>query len=233
MESGGDPGIPVQREAALLQEMTRTASGPRLRFWKNSPCLVVGRQVSRWQGFDLAAKEMAAVGWPIVQRSTGGTIVPHYHGTLNISCIYPIHGGTRSFSKAYQMLCDPLLSAFRCLGVEADIGSVPGAYCDGDFNIRVNGQKLAGTAQQWKGVASDARKHVVLVHACLNTQDSELGVDVVNRFLERCSQSTPPEFIQPEAHTDLSTALEASGCRYEQPRLMETLMESFKSYASE
>lgn len=232
---GGDPKALIDRDLKLLQEQTVNFSGPILRCWENSQCLVVGKQLSRWKGFAQAANTMASRGWPIVVRSSGGTIVPHYSGVLNLSYIYAINtnidGGKKSFTDAYHRLCTPLIAALTALGVNADTGSVKGAYCDGDFNIRINGKKLAGTAQQWKQAVANPNRHLILVHSSINTSKSAIGANAVNKFLSLCGQQNNHMLINAAAHTDLQKELfqtdDNADLRVDQNALIEQLVSAF------
>jgi len=54
-----------------------------LRFWKNSPCIVMGRFQD--ERFEINAKYLSERTIPIIKRMSGGGTVYHDLGTLNIS----------------------------------------------------------------------------------------------------------------------------------------------------
>ena len=53
-------------------------------------------------------------------------------------------------------------AAFAQLGIAAEATPVQGSFCDGDYNLAVEGRKIVGTAQRWRG-------RTCLIHALLLT----------------------------------------------------------------
>ena len=65
------------------------------------------------------------------------------------------------------------------------LGEIDGAFCDGRFNVNLDGRKMVGTAQRWR--QSRGGRPVGLVHgALLLDNDRESMVAAVNRFNEVC-----------------------------------------------
>jgi lipoate-protein ligase A len=85
---------------------------------------------------------------PLAIRGTGGTAVPQGPGTANIT-LFTRHDRAPGITEFYQQMCGALMSGFEAMGLKTTIGAKPGSFCDGDFNLLYNGQKLAGTAQRW------------------------------------------------------------------------------------
>ncbi len=229
----GDPVQRIERDNELLQQLSQSASGQRaiLRCWINSQCLVVGRQVTRWEGFEQAAQIMSQCGWPVIVRATGGTVVPHYAGVLNVSFIYSVTTENRSFASAYQALCRPLIAAFKAYGLEVDTGPVAGSYCDGEYNIRIKGRKLVGTAQRRKRPQHQpgAQHETILVHACINTAEAGEGVSAVQNFLSHLGDDRQAVRVKHEAHTDLQAELGAIDTRFELHCLLDHIVTCFSS----
>jgi hypothetical protein len=100
---------------------------------------------------------------PVAIRGTGGTAVPQGPGTINISVFsrHPRHPGIR---ETYAALCDALMTGFAAMGLETRIGARAGSFCDGDYNILVDGKKLVGTAQRWALAPSGES---VCLHHCV------------------------------------------------------------------
>ena len=98
-------------------------------------------------------------------RSSGGGLVPQGPGIWNLSLIWSV---SQAFDldiiEIYQAVCFKLTAAFKDLGIYVSTGHTPGSFCDGKFNLSVNGQKLVGTAQSWKKINGTK---VVLAHAVL------------------------------------------------------------------
>jgi len=108
---------------------------------------------------------------------------------LNIALACALPDGDevgRRIDIAYERLLEPLALWLAENGLKAGVGAVPGAFCDGRFNLTLEGRKLAGTAQRWRR-SRDGRP-VVLAHAALLIEDwREPMADVVNRFYHACA----------------------------------------------
>ena len=152
--------------------------------------LVMPRRLSRLPGFMAADISCAALGWPIALRDTGGEPVPQSSAVLNVALAYivPLKEDEQSrIEAAYLRLCEPICQWLRGMGLLPGLGEVPGAFCDGRFNVTLGRRKLVGTAQRWRRRAADNRL-VVLVHGAILFEDQRAAmVDVVNRFYQRCA----------------------------------------------
>ena len=151
--------------------------------------LVMPRRLSRLPGFEHASIELAASGWPILLRETGGEPVPQSASTVNIALVYapPCSEGDHGrIETAYRRLCEPVCDLLTALGGEASLGEIEGAFCDGRFNVNLNGRKLVGTAQRWRQ-SKGGQRPVGLVHgALLLDNERESMVAAVNRFNQLC-----------------------------------------------
>ncbi len=71
-------------------------------------------------------------------------------------------------------------------GLRAGVGAVPGAFCDGRYNLTLERRKLAGTAQRWRR-SRDGRPAVLAHGAVLMDDWREPMADIVNRFYHACA----------------------------------------------
>ena len=159
----------MARDAALL-EAARAEGTATARVWENARCLVVARADRRLPRFAEASAALAGEGWPVVVRESGGTAVPHGPGILSLSLAFrPPAGAPCTLESTYDALCAPLEDALAALGLACSRGEVPGAFCDGRYDLAVLGRKLAGTAQRWRaGPGGPApERGAVLAHAVL------------------------------------------------------------------
>jgi octanoyl-[GcvH]:protein N-octanoyltransferase len=139
----------IDDDDALLEKVVALPSGSScLRIWENRNCLVTTRPVAKRKEFAEAAKLSEQSGWPVHIRSSGGSTVIHRPGIMNISLA--VAAGTRRVqpNASYADLTALLQAAFRKLYVEAFVGPIAGAYCDGSYNLCLNGKKIAGTASR-------------------------------------------------------------------------------------
>ena len=182
-------GEGVARDA-MLGRSVAIGAAPTYRLWQNEPALIVSRQDMRLPNFAVATEWMNKAGWPVVMRDTGGTAVPVGPGVLNISLVLPrslvVSMPGYAMDAVYRLLCDPVQRALESFDVPTVFGSVPGAFCDGRFNLVAERKKIAGTAQVWRAnVALNGtnREGYVLAHAALLVDvDPQEVTELVNRF---------------------------------------------------
>ncbi|WP_049882682.1 lipoate--protein ligase family protein, partial [Pseudomonas aeruginosa] len=136
-------------------------------------------------------------------RDPGGEPVPQSPGVLNIALSYALGPGDNEQTRietAYLRLCQPICDWLRERGLDAGVGAVAGSFCDGRYNVTLDGRKLAGTAQRWR--RNGAGRPVVLAHAALLVgAEREEMVEVVNTFTRRCASA--PD-CQADSHLGLS-----------------------------
>ncbi len=194
----------LQAEQDLLAAVCTSRQRHGLVFWQPTDhALVVPRRLSRLEHFEAACGELAASGWPVLLRETGGEPVPQSPATVNVALVYAAprsEGDQNRLEIAYRRLCDPLCAVLDAYGGESSLGEVEGAFCDGRFNVNLDGRKWVGTAQRWRQGLSGTRP-VVLVHgAMLMDNERESMVGAVNRFNQRCGI---PQVCRAESHIAL------------------------------
>ncbi|CAM3377997.1 lipoate--protein ligase [Pseudomonas floridensis] len=180
----------LQAEQDLLAAVSAGEADHGLLFWRpNDRALVMPRRMSRLPGFVEASETLADNGWPILLRETGGEPVPQSQATVNIALVYaqPATDVDRDrIETAYRRLCQPILDVLIELGGQASLGEIDGAFCDGRFNVNLEGRKMVGTAQRWRQSQGGSRP-VVLAHAALLLEDERVPmVAAVNRFNALC-----------------------------------------------
>lgn len=180
----------LQAEQDLLATVCAGDQEFGLLFWQPSDrALVMPRRLSRLPGFEAACQASAENGWPVLLRETGGEPVPQSAATINIALVYApprSEGDHGRIETAYRRLCDPICTLLTELGGNASLGEVEGAFCDGRFNVNLDGRKMVGTAQRWRQ-SKGGQRPVGLVHGALLLDDErESMVQAVNRFNEVC-----------------------------------------------
>jgi len=151
--------------------------------------LVMRRRLNRLPQFAHACEVSAAAGWPVLLRETGGEPVPQSAATINIALVYApprSEGDLNRIETGYRRLCDPICQLLDELGGTSSVGEIDGAFCDGRFNVNLDGRKMVGTAQRWRQ-SQGGQRPVGLVHgAMLMDDERESMVAAVNRFNEAC-----------------------------------------------
>lgn len=182
-----DPLAGLQRDSALLKEVAAGKRGATARIWENPQSLVVTRRETRFPTFKEAQTRLGEEGWPVLVRESGGTAVPHEAGIVHFSLMF-LQEKLFQFSMdaVYEALCEPLRMALTSLGLESGYGEVKGSYCDGKYNLVVDGLKITGTAQRiigaQKSEAGEPRSAVLAQSMLMVESDPVAGTDVVNRF---------------------------------------------------
>lgn len=149
----------IERERHLL-----ASAKPAILLWQaQQESIVVPENWLRIAAVQDTGAELDAAGWPVLARSSGGGAVPQGPATLNLAVVAPIASSFR-IEDGYELICGMLAEALTRFEIDAVTGAVEGAFCDGSWNVTVDGRKLAGTAQRWS-MRSGAR--TALMHAAL------------------------------------------------------------------
>lgn len=136
-----------------------------IRLWRNQPSLVLSRRDARHASFEAVKEHFIQKNIPLYVRTSGGTVVPHGPGVLNISLIFTDNHKKMTLEHSYLLLCDLVRRALAGMGIMAEIRDVPGAFCDGRYNLSIKGKKVGGTAQRIKKHREGHKNF--LSHMCL------------------------------------------------------------------
>lgn len=157
--------------------------------WQSTKGLCVTRKEHRLPHFDKAREVMTAQGHELATRRSGGTVVAQGDGILNITSL-ALHYGPRNIGSSYMAFCQDMQARLCEVGFETDIGPVSGSYCDGDYNLILDGKKLAGTSQRW--VKGPDKAFIILNHAViLVTENGYDATKRVNDFHEIADNRRP------------------------------------------
>ena len=176
-----------RRERELLAGASSLLPGiAQVLIWRTEKAIIVPRGMPARDGFAEAALAMAARGFPVYERDTGGDLTPQSPGMVNLSMVFRLDGANPNIEAAYRRLVQPLIGFLvERYGLEADVCAVPGAFCDGAYNIAYQGKKLAGTAQRWRLIGGEgpSRKAAVLGHIALMADiDLVPAIEALNEF---------------------------------------------------
>jgi len=162
------PQKALEFETAITERFKNPDVTQVLEFWTTDQSLVAPTSLKSAPDFSRACKTLERAGWPVVERKSGGGITPQGPGVLNIALAYaPDPVETPTIQGVYQMFCSPLINLVKSFGEDANTASVPGSFCDGDYNVVVNERKLMGTAQRWVRVRALEPRQVIFVHALI------------------------------------------------------------------
>lgn len=183
-------GDALERERMLLAAAARGEGVRQFSVWRTHQALIVPRGMPARAHFEMAADAARRAGWPVFERDTGGDLTPQGPGMVNLSLVFRMEGAERKIAAAYRALIAPVIAFLdKEFGLTAEAAAVPGAFCDGAYNIAISNRKLAGTAQRWRLLNGDGETKpvAVLAHiALMSTFDLAPAIDVINGFYVNC-----------------------------------------------
>lgn len=145
-------------DEAILRSRMQNKTPNTVRFYRWNPSAV---SIGRFQDVqsEVNVENCEKYGVDVVRRITGGGTV--YHDSRD-EITYSVVVGredleAENVTAAYNKICNGLTNALEILGVKADFNQGDPKNCP---NIAVNGRKISGSAQSFKG-------GVVLQHGTL------------------------------------------------------------------
>ncbi|MGH1419929.1 MAG: lipoyl protein ligase domain-containing protein [Hyphomicrobiaceae bacterium] len=192
----GIPHLPFAqaqaREKQLLAQVANAGQGWESEVWSTDQALIVPFSATHEADFENACQRMGEAGWPVLVRHTGGDVTPQSPNMVNVSFAFCLpRSDDLSIRETYLSFCQPILDFLKAdLRINAYLASVDGAFCDGAYNVVVNGCKLAGTAQRWRLTKTPEGKPAVAVlgHAAILWDvDIAVSIAATNEFYKRSS----------------------------------------------
>lgn len=171
----------LAQEQRWLRDCAHSGQGSA-HLWQAPRCLIVTRKDVRLPHYQAACTQLAREGWPVYVRDSGGTAVPHGAGVLNLSLLLP--RTTTDLGHYYRRLGAPLLALLGEYGIEGNYDFVPGSFCDGQYNLVIEGRKVTGTAQRWLAPGQDHQGAVLAQAMLLVGGDVDEGTRMASRFYE-------------------------------------------------
>ncbi len=190
----------LDKEALLLKDMQAGLLDQCLHMYQCSGQTLVLPSGKKWQDSVDVKHALSNIGWQLLQRRSGGAPVPQTSGLINLSHLYHWqHDEPYSVKLAYQHFCEVLTIFFRNFGLDAQAHATPFSYCDGDYNLNINGQKIVGTAQ--RVVNRKGGGKIVMAQACILIDgDVDTLVEPVNLINKLHNMN---EHVRGDAHTCL------------------------------
>lgn len=194
--------VPGVAEGLALEARAFGDTDPQVRLWMpRAPALVCPAAFRRRAGFDVAARRLAAQGWPLHLRPTGGGAVPQGPGVLNLALAYTA-SSKFGIEAGYRLITEVIRAALGRFGAHLATGATPDSFCDGTWNLSLAGRKLVGTAQRIRPAGGGRRR--VLAHALILVEgDLAPGVAAVNQFHAELGLPS----VTGHAHTTLAKVL--------------------------
>jgi octanoyl-[GcvH]:protein N-octanoyltransferase len=134
---------------AILQRVAEGELPATMRVHRPGRVLAFGRQDRAAAGFADAVRAARERNFQPVVRLAGGRAAIYHEGTLAFSLAVPeAYPPLRTHARFAEM-AELVAESLRGLGVDAEVGEVPGEYCPGEFSVNAGGRvKLAGLGQR-------------------------------------------------------------------------------------
>ncbi|MGO4297182.1 lipoate--protein ligase family protein [Glutamicibacter sp. MCAF14] len=156
-DPSGDPSADLERGVQLLRQVQSGERGALLRIYRPDPTLAFGQRDVRLAGYEAAREVAQQHGFAPLVRKAGGRAAAYHRGTLIVDHIEPEDGSVMRQQIRFETFAQLYANAFQRVGVNAQVGPIPGEYCPGDHSVhgtpdesspRKFPVKLVGTAQR-------------------------------------------------------------------------------------
>lgn len=230
---------------ALLSQSGREKTA-FLHFWRsNQPTIILGMLDTSLTYFDKGMAYLKKEDYQPFVRHSGGLAVPSDEGTLNFSLIINNPQEDRvliddGYTLVYQLLRD----SFQPFEDRVQAKEVPNSYCPGDFDIVLDGRKIAGLAQRrtknglaimgYISVNGDQEKRARLVQSfyqiAKGTEPSQKRYPMIDPAVMTTVADRIPS-IQTTNHLEkrMIQALRTYGIAVKVPHLPTDLQETYES----
>jgi len=189
-----------EKETAIITQMQANQIANCLILWQAKTPTIVFPASQKWPESPLLHDTLQREGWQLLSRKTGGAPVPQRQGIINLSHLYVWDDATPySITQAYEKLCNVLTDFFSLYGLNSETHATEYSYCDGDFNININGRKIVGTAQRI--ILKKGGGKIILAQACIliDAVLEEL-INPINLCYRLCNRT---DHIKAQVHTTL------------------------------
>ncbi|MDN6162177.1 MAG: lipoate--protein ligase family protein, partial [Atopostipes sp.] len=195
---------------------------PIIHFWQTSPLIILGMMDTKIGHFEKAIKVFDNYKYNYMLRNSGGLAVVSDPGTLNVSLIYP--SKELSIDQSYQFMLDFIRQTFYPYFPKKVIEAfeIKNSYCFGDYDLSINGQKIAGISQRRikQGVA-------IMLYISING-DQDKRSKIIKKFYESGLDGSEPEGRYPNIKINRMTSLEkAYQTKLEVSRIKKMMLRHF------
>ena len=189
-----------EKETQLMAQIQAGEFKQCLMLWQAKEATLVLPAGKKWLESEELKAGLLADKWLLQARKTGGAPVPQCPGIINLSHLYLWSNDTPySITQAYENLCTVLHGFFRQFNLVSQAHATEFSYCDGDYNINVNGKKIVGTAQ--RVILKKGGSKIVLAQAFILI---DVILDEIVKPVNLCYQlSDKTERVKAQVHTAL------------------------------
>lgn len=148
----GFPDRPALDTGVAHAVLRRVATGDlaeTIRLHQPGRIVAFGRHDTLTNGYLQAVDAAHRHGFDAVERLAGGRAAVFHEGTLAFAWATPDEDPRRHIRQRFQTIATTIQSALRTIGVDTNVGEVPGEYCPGEYSLNVRGiYKIMGVGQR-------------------------------------------------------------------------------------
>lgn len=190
---------PVLAEVVAGSAAARQTSAVLIR--RQTPYVLLGPQDARLPELTQAVQWLRAQSLPVFSRISGGSAVLLDPGCISFAVAKPCRDLT-SWEQNFRQMTQGVITALRQLGFDAGFGRAVGSYCEGPYDLVVDGRKIAGVAQAIRG------GFALISGMVLVTQDPVATTGLLQEFYRRAGSDRR---LNPDAVTSLGQLAPQSG----------------------
>ena len=143
------PVLDTAVSAAILRAVSAGREPETLRIHRPAPIVAFGPKDRTAPGYAKAVAAARRHGFAVVDRLAGGRAAVFHERTIAFSWVLPDRAPRLRIRERFDEVALLMAGAFRSLGVDARVGSVPGEYCPGDHSVNARGRvKIMGVGQR-------------------------------------------------------------------------------------
>ena len=170
------PEMDVAVSRVILERVSGGEEPETLRLYRPGAMVAFGPQDTRAPGYQQAVEAARARGFKSVRRLSGGRAAVFHEETIGFAWTIPDPDPRGSVDRRFEEVSSIMAKAFRRLGIDVQVGEVPGEYCPGRYSVNARGKrKLMGVGQRLKPAAAHVGG-VVVVGGSIRIQDVLLSV---------------------------------------------------------
>lgn len=189
-----------EKESQVILQLQSGELEQCLLLWQAIEATLVLPAGNKWPESTELKAALAFNNWQLLSRKTGGAPVPQCPGIINLSHLYVWpENQAYSVKLAYENLCAVLNVFFAKFGLTSKAHATEFSYCDGDYNVNINGKKIVGTAQ--RVIIKKGGGKIVLAQAFILL---DVLLEELIKPVNLCYQLTNKnERVQAQVHTTL------------------------------
>lgn len=186
---------------ALIKEAGEKKQ-PILHFWTTTPYVILGMMDTKLPFLTDALRIFSSYGYPYLVRNSGGLAVVSDEGVLNFSLIFPEGDERMPINEGYERMHHIIKTAFKDFDEHIDAYEIADSYCPGDYDLSINGKKIAGIAQRrLKGGIA------IMIYLSVSG-DQQKRAEMIRTFYDIGLKEKETKWDFPTVHPDVMTTLE-------------------------